>query len=124
MILGYPDVRLLAGISVLSCEGEANPDWIGRASELSSADEGPSMARTKRCGTSSPSGFRGARNTSARWNENCSTGEIPISLAASGFNMSLGRAFFSLRSPVEMPSEFDRSRSSDVADYRGRTEAG
>ena len=75
----------------LEREGEANPDWIGRASELSSADEGPLWRVTLRDLVTEwlPRRQEHLREVERK----LFNGEIPISLAASGFNMSLGRLF-------------------------------
>ena len=91
----------------LEREGEANPDWIGRASELSSADEGPLWRVTLRDLVTEwlPRRQEHLREVERK----LFNGEIPISLAASGFNMSLGRLFLTVT-----------GRNADEFDRRGR----
>ena len=91
----------------LEREGEANPDWIGRASELSSADEGPLWRVTLRDLVTEwlPRRQEHLREVERK----LFNGEIPISLAASGFNMSLGRLFLAVT-----------GRNADELDRRGR----
>ena len=88
----------------LEREGEADPDWIGRASELSSADECPLWRVTLRDLVTEwlPRRQEHLREVERK----LFNGEIPISLAASGFNMSLGRLFLTVTG--QNADEFDR----------------
>ena len=90
----------------LGRDDEADPDWLARASELSSADRGP-LWRTN------------LREVVTEWfprrqehlrdvERKLLNGEIPISLAASGFNLPLACLLLSI--PDRNVSELDGRR--------------
>ena len=90
----------------LGRDDEADPDWLTRASELSSADRGP-LWRTN------------LREVVTEWfprrqehlrdvERKLLNGEIPISLAASGFNLPLARLLLFM--PDQNVSELDGRR--------------
>jgi len=87
----------------LGRDEEANPDWLRRATELSSADDGP-IRRTslKEIVTSiEPGGQDRLREIERKW----LVGEIPLSLAAEVFNLSLTR--FLIHIPQQNSNEED-----------------
>ena len=73
----------------LGRDDEADPNWLARASELSPPDEGPLQRVTLQDLVTEwiPKHEEYVREVERDWLK----GEIPISLAASGFNMPLSR---------------------------------
>ena len=90
----------------LGIETEANPDWLQRATELSSPEEGPIqlVGLEDLISRLSPKRQGRARELERKWR----AGEMPISMAADVFNISLPRLL--LQSPQENAIEKDARR--------------
>ena len=78
----------------LGRDDEADPNWLARASELSSHEEGPLQRVTLQDLVTEwlPKREEYVREVERKWLK----GEIPIVLAASGFNMPLSRLLLHL----------------------------
>ena len=87
-------------------DNEADPNWLARASELSSPDEGPLQRVTLQDLVTEwiPKREEYVREVERKWLK----GEIPIALAASGFNMPLSRLL--LHIPEQNNNKLDGRR--------------
>ena len=104
------DPRILAAVYWmhfrLGRDDQANRDWLARATELSSGDEGPVWPVTLREVVTE---WLPRRQEYVRAVEGkLLRGEIPISVAAAGFNLSLARLFLTL--PDQNASQWDGRR--------------
>ena len=90
----------------LGRDDEADPNWLARASELSSHEEGPLQRVTLQDLVTEwlPKREEYVREVERKWLK----GEIPIVLAASGFNMPLSRLLLHL--PEQNTKESDGRR--------------
>lgn len=88
---------------LLGRDEEANPDWLVRATALSSAEEGPvrRVSVRKLIADMVPQRRRQLREIERKWRR----GEIPMSLAADIFNVSLARLLLDM--PRQNASEAD-----------------
>ena len=92
------DPKVLAAVWFLYIrlgrDGDVNPDWFVRASELSSADEGPLWSTNLQGVVTDWLPKR--REYQREVNQKLLNGEIPINLAASRFNVPLARLLLSV----------------------------
>ena len=90
----------------LGRDDEADPDWLMRASELSSADEGPLWPVDLQDLVTKwlPKRQEHLREVERKW----LNGEIPMSLVENGFNMPLSRLL--LHIPAQNTNELDGRR--------------